>query len=451
MQSKDGKCTRISVGAFKLLPCRPTRYALGAIFLWATQALVLARELPHLNIYVFLTLSFLFSGIILSIRILPQIIRFAPLVGDKSFRSDLRKVRRALAERYFLAGVAFFFLYHFLLFHALNIGPVVTANLFNFLWPILFVILAERYFPNEKPAGNESFLLHIKITIGFLGCVLLFTRGGGIEISKNNILGPCLGAFAAATWAIYTLILKKHHEQKRKNCLRFWRVCYAFGAAAISFIILFLSENFVVPDLSEWQKAFLPALYFGVGPLGLAMIWYDKAVKDTQAEKLGRLTFLTPLISTILLLYFAKTETLNLWGYLGVALIVIANMSLRHIWFSAVFEERYLLSRHRQFTRSQVTKRRLYPLLCAYRAQKIFRGMKKGSNGVMDSKKNGSGSNSNLNDSPDLTQMPKLTVADIQAGANGEEASLKSRNQTFSPVGFSRVSDLIKSNPPSET
>jgi drug/metabolite transporter (DMT)-like permease len=313
-----------------VLPSREIRYALGAICLWATQALILAKELPHLNILVFLTLSFVFSGIFLSIRIAPSIARFFPLFRKRSSRLGWKKFKKILAKPYFVAGVAGYFLYHFLLFHALDKGPVVTANLLNFLWPLFYVIMAEIYFPQEHRNGNEGFYLYTKIALGLIGCVLLITRGGGLEITRDILLGPILGLLAAVTWAAFTIVVKLQQRVTQEIQPRVWWAFYPFGAALISFIILLVFEDKeIIYDLKNWRNALIPALYFGAGPLGLAMLFYDKAVKLTQAQKLGRLTLLTPLLSTALLFCFSESEPINFWAGLGGFLVIIANMRLR--------------------------------------------------------------------------------------------------------------------------
>lgn len=313
-----------------MLPSREIRCALGAICLWATQALILAKELPHLNIIIFLLLAFVFSGITLSIRIRSEIARFASLFGKKSSSRAWKKLTQIFAKPYVIAGIIGYFLYHFLFFHALDQGPVVAANLLNFLWPLFYVIMAEKQFPQEHKNGNEGFYVYSKILIGLLGCILLITRGGNIEIMRGNYLGPALGLLAALTWAAFTIVFKLQQRVTQEIQHQVWWACYPFGAALISLAVLLrFEDNAIIYDLKSWRNALIPALYFGVGPLGLAMIWYDKAVKHTQAQKLGRLTLLTPLLSTALLLSFSKSESMNGWSIVGGILVIVANMRLR--------------------------------------------------------------------------------------------------------------------------
>lgn len=316
-----------------MLSFRPTLYALGAILLWSTQALVLATELPHLNLLVFLTLSFLFSGITFLCRNAPELLKFAHLKGENSIWNGFKKAGQEINNLDFFKDLILFFFYHYLLFRALDLGPALVANLLNYLWPIFYMIWAEKVFPAEKVFQKDKYnereklFVYTKIIFGFLGCLLLVTRGGA---KGWNFLGPICGLLAAIIWAWFSIRLKHYKGTKKSFVLRRWWTGYAFGAAFISVAILFITNTFSFPGFEVWKKAFWPAFYFGVGPLGIAMIWYDKAVKHSLAEKLSRLTFLTPLLSSILLVRFTEVETYYNPGIgVGILCIIAANLSLR--------------------------------------------------------------------------------------------------------------------------
>jgi hypothetical protein len=54
------------------------------------------------------------------------------------------------AVRHFLLGVAGLFGFHFLLFLALRLAPPVEANLVNYLWPLLIVVLTPLILPGWR-------------------------------------------------------------------------------------------------------------------------------------------------------------------------------------------------------------------------------------------------------------------------------------------------------------
>lgn len=103
-------------------------YALGAIALWASLA-SLGVSLTHIP-------PFLLTGIALIIGSVPA----WPFVLRDPYQ--WRIPARTLA-----LGVYGLFAYHFLLFIALRHAPPVEANLVNYLWPLLIVVLAPVVLP----------------------------------------------------------------------------------------------------------------------------------------------------------------------------------------------------------------------------------------------------------------------------------------------------------------
>ena len=102
-------------------------YALGAIGLWATLA-SLGVTLGHVP-------PFLLTGLALVIGSVPA----WPLV--RQWRVPARTL---------LLGIYGLFGYHFLLFIALRLAPPVEANLVNYLWPLLIVVLAPVFLPGLR-------------------------------------------------------------------------------------------------------------------------------------------------------------------------------------------------------------------------------------------------------------------------------------------------------------
>ena len=104
-----------------------TLLALGAIALWATLAslgVALAQVPP-----------FLLTGLALVIGSVPA--------------WPLARQWRVPASTLAL-GVYGLFGFHFLLFVALRNAPPVEANLVNYLWPLLIVVLAPLFLPGLK-------------------------------------------------------------------------------------------------------------------------------------------------------------------------------------------------------------------------------------------------------------------------------------------------------------
>ncbi|HEY3343754.1 MAG TPA: EamA family transporter, partial [Anaerolineaceae bacterium] len=104
-----------------------TLYAGFTIALWSFLA-YLSSRLAHVP-------SFLLIGLALCI---------GGLVGVRQIRSW--KVPTGTLA----VGIAGLFGYHFLLFSAFKLSPVVEANLINYLWPLLIVLLSPLILPQYR-------------------------------------------------------------------------------------------------------------------------------------------------------------------------------------------------------------------------------------------------------------------------------------------------------------
>ncbi|MES2944505.1 MAG: DMT family transporter, partial [Pseudomonadota bacterium] len=244
-------------------------HALTAIALWATLA-SLGVSLKHLP-------PFLLTGIALLIGSTLAL----PLVIQKPQLWKILPSTLAL-------GVYGLFGFHFLLFISLRYAPPVEANLVNYLWPLLIVVLAPVFLPGLKlrPAHLIAALL------GFAGAAIAILGTGGTA-SGTWHWGYLPALASAFIWASYSLLTQR---------------VSSFPTAAIglfglvSGLLSLLCHTLLEPAVTLSSNDWLLLTILGLGPLGAAFFLWDKALKLGDARQIGILSYLTPLLSTTLLM-----------------------------------------------------------------------------------------------------------------------------------------------------
>lgn len=239
-------------------------YALGAIALWATLA-TLGVALAHVP-------PFLLTGLALVIGSVPA----WPLVRQ------WRVPGSTLA-----LGIYGLFAYHFLLFIALRSAPAVEANLVNYLWPLLIVLLAPVILPGLRLRATHVFAG----LAGFAGAAIAIlgagTTAGGWSWGYLAALG------AAFIWSTYSLLTRR---------------VAAFPTAAIglfglvSGVLALACHAWLEPPAQIGARDGVLIALIGLGPLGAAFFLWDKALKLGDPRQIGVLSYITPLASTLLLM-----------------------------------------------------------------------------------------------------------------------------------------------------
>ncbi len=264
----------------------PHVHALGAISLWsllATLGLLLAHVPP-----------FLLTGLALVIGSVPA----WPLARQ------WRVPPGTLA-----LGVFGLFGFHFLLFIALRHAPPVEANLVNYLWPLLIVVLAPVMLPGMRlrPAHVGAALA------GFAGAAIAIVGAApqaGLASAWSWGYLPALGS--AFVWATYSLGTRRVPPFPTAAIGGFGLV-----SGLLSLACHWLLEPAATLSARDW---FLVAI-MGFGPLGAAFFLWDRALKHGDARQIGILSYITPLASTVLLL--ATTGGPWRWTIAAAALLII--------------------------------------------------------------------------------------------------------------------------------
>ena len=249
-----------------------TLSGLLAIVLWSSLAL-LTTSTDGLPPFEVLTLGFGFTAVFGFLR--------TALRGRSGWR-QLRQPWSALS----LATAALFG-YHALYFIALKRAPAVEANLLNYLWPLLIVLFAALL-PGVRVRGLQV----AGTLLGLIAAVVLVTRGSGIEIQPRYVPGYLAALGAAVIWAAYSVLNRRHAQVPSEAIIAACAMVAVLGLLAhLGF------EQTVMPRFSQW----LVLALMGIGPVGAAFLLWDHGTKHGDIAVLGSLSYLAPLLSTLLL------------------------------------------------------------------------------------------------------------------------------------------------------
>ena len=191
--------------------------------------------------------------------------------------------------RVWLLGVGGLFGYHVAYFFALRSAPPVEAGLINYLWPLLIVVFSA-FLPGERLKWQHI----VGCGLALAGAVLVVTKGRGFSLDAQYLPGYFAALCAALVWSSYSVLSRRFAGVPSEAITGF---CLATAVLAAGCHLAF--EQTVWPG-TAWQWAALLGL--GLGPVGLAFYVWDIGVKQGDIQVLGAASYLTPLLSTLVLI-----------------------------------------------------------------------------------------------------------------------------------------------------
>lgn len=237
--------------------------ATGAIVLWASFATLVSRapDVPPL----------LLTGLALCAGSLTCVHRLR----------DWRVPLRTLAF-----GVACLFVYNAGLVMAFRLAPIAEANLINYLWPLILVLLGTPVWRGADGVAKIAGAL-----LGFGGCIVAILSGpGDVAFSPAYAAGYAMALLAAVVWAVYSLGAR-------------WLPpfsSWAVGGFCLGAGLLAIASHLVLEPPAALPLASLGwVLAIGLGPLGIAFVLWDYAMRHGNAAQIGVLGYGTPVLSML--------------------------------------------------------------------------------------------------------------------------------------------------------
>ncbi len=225
-----------------------------------------------------------------------------------------------------LLGIGGLFGYHALYFGALQLAPPAEANLVNYLWPLLIVLLSAPL-AAENERGRLGWTHLAGAGLGFAGVALL-AFGRGLTFAGDHAMGHALGyALAlgcAFTWALYSVLSRRFGDTPTDAIAGF---CAA--SAVLSLLCHLVFERTV---WSATPLAWLAVLALGLGPTGSAFYFWDHAVKRGDIRALGAFSYATPILSTAILIVCGLAEPTSALLLAALLVTIGAVLASRELW-----------------------------------------------------------------------------------------------------------------------
>ena len=274
-----------------------TAAGVAAILLWALLALftTATEGVPPFQL---LALSFA--------------IAFACGTGLSAARGGLgRHLLRQPAGAWAL-GIGGLFGYHVFYFVALKNAPPADASLIAYLWPLLIVLL-----PALLPGERLRWFHLAGALAGFAGAALLVASRAELAFDPAHTGGYLAAGACALIWSGYSVANRRYGQVPTDIVGPF---C---GAVALLGLACHLGfEDWSQPTAAGW----LAILGLGLGPVGAAFFLWDHGTKHGRIQLLGVLSYLAPLVSTVLLVAAGRAPAT--WQLGAACALIVAGAML---------------------------------------------------------------------------------------------------------------------------
>lgn len=168
---------------------------------------------------------------------------------------------------------------------ALRYAPAAQVNLISYLWPLLMVAILA--FSGVATPTRRQVLGSL---LGFAGLAWFVSPGSG----DGGMFGYVLAFCAACCFAAYSALRSRVTGGPADAA---GAACGVAALVALSLHLLFGSGTAIEIE----PKAILAMVLIGVGPMGLANLLWDHGVRYGDGRVLSTLAYLTPVLSTLLL------------------------------------------------------------------------------------------------------------------------------------------------------
>lgn len=193
-------------------------------------------------------------------------------------------------------------------FIGMRLAPAAEAALITYTWPVLFVLLSQwSRFGRIRLAGITGAL------IAFSGAAILLIPQAISNGLGGATLGYGLALLAACCWALYSWLSQAAPVSITPLLPRMLLIACAVATIAS----IGMEGQLVLPS----SEALLAGVALGLGPYGVAMVAWDKALRWGHTSLVGSLAYGVPILAGFLLV-LAGVSVLD-WRLPTAALLVV--------------------------------------------------------------------------------------------------------------------------------
>jgi drug/metabolite transporter (DMT)-like permease len=207
------------------------------------------------------------------------------------------------------------YLYYILLYYGYAVGNGIEILVIQYCWPI-FVVLLAIVLLKERLNIRKA----LSIVLGFCGVLLVLTKGEFGNFQMDNLLADLIVLIAAFVFGLFSVLSKK----VKTDTLVLVGI-YFLTATIISLISMVGLSEFKPPQ----TDSFFPILINGVFVNGISYLFWIKALKYGNASFIAPFVFLTPVISSVLLIIFFKENFEWVYAF-GMGAVILGGLINRN-------------------------------------------------------------------------------------------------------------------------
>lgn len=210
-----------------------------------------------------------------------------------------------------ILGLLGTYIYYLFLYLGYKEAKGLEVLVVQYTWPIS-IVLFSLFLLKEKLTLRKV----IAMTLGFLGVLVVLTKGDFSNVHVDNFSVIILVFLGASSFALFSVLSKKIHLEPIGVTSM-----YFLSATIASLLSMFYFSSFEFPSLNE----LFPVLLNGIFLNGFSYLLWVNALKMTEASYLAPFVFITPVLSAIYLIVLFD-EPLEFIYVVGLICVVLAGL-----------------------------------------------------------------------------------------------------------------------------